>query len=97
MSKPEQRNPGGPARRRAVHIAEVAKLAGVSTATVSRALSAPDKVKPKTRARVLEVKGRKVVTDIDLLADGVVTVRGHAICVQAPDHLVANGSSSPSS
>lgn len=41
--------------RRVVHIAEVAKLAGVSTATVSRALSAPDKVNPKTRARVLEV------------------------------------------
>ena len=55
MSKPEHRNSGGPTRRRAVHIAEVAKLAGVSTATVSRALSAPDKVNAKTRARVLEV------------------------------------------
>lgn len=57
----------------------------------------PMGVELELRARVLEVKGRKVVTDIDLLADGVVTVRGHAICVQAPDHLVANGSSSPSS
>jgi LacI family repressor for deo operon, udp, cdd, tsx, nupC, and nupG len=38
-----------------MHIAEVAKLAGVSTATVSRALSTPDKVNARTRERVLEV------------------------------------------
>jgi LacI family repressor for deo operon, udp, cdd, tsx, nupC, and nupG len=47
--------PAATKQRRVVHIAEVAKLAGVSTATVSRALSAPDKVNAKTRARVLEV------------------------------------------
>ena len=40
------------------------------------------------RAKVVEVKGRKVVTDLELLAEGKVTVRGHAICVQAPEHLV---------
>ncbi|GAU85517.1 transcriptional (co)regulator CytR [Bosea sp. BIWAKO-01] len=35
-------------------IATVAELAGVSTATVSRALQRPDKVQPETRKRVLE-------------------------------------------
>jgi LacI family repressor for deo operon, udp, cdd, tsx, nupC, and nupG len=38
-----------------MHIAEVAKLAGVSTATVSRALSSPEKVNARTREHVLEV------------------------------------------
>ena len=43
------------ARRQAVHIAEVARLAGVSTATVSRTLSKPARVNAATRERVLEV------------------------------------------
>jgi LacI family repressor for deo operon, udp, cdd, tsx, nupC, and nupG len=46
------------ARRGAVHIAEVAALAGVSTATVSRSLTMPGRVSPATRERVLEVVRR---------------------------------------
>src|SRR5690606_36127538 len=38
----------------AVSIADVAALAGVSTATVSRALSTPDQVAEATREKVLE-------------------------------------------
>jgi LacI family transcriptional regulator, repressor for deo operon, udp, cdd, tsx, nupC, and nupG len=37
-----------------VRIKEVARLAAVSTATVSRALASPDRVSPATRARVLQ-------------------------------------------
>jgi LacI family repressor for deo operon, udp, cdd, tsx, nupC, and nupG len=48
-----------PARRReATRILEVARLACVSTATVSRALSTPDRVSPETRAKVLEAVAR---------------------------------------
>lgn len=39
---------------RAVRIQDVAKLADVSTATVSRALASPERVSPEARARVLE-------------------------------------------
>ena len=38
---------------RAVRIRDVAKAAGVSTATVSRALAFPDRLRPETRERVL--------------------------------------------
>lgn len=39
--------------RRSVRVEDVAREAGVSPITVSRALSSPNKVKPETRARVL--------------------------------------------
>jgi LacI family transcriptional regulator, repressor for deo operon, udp, cdd, tsx, nupC, and nupG len=42
------------AARAAARIQDVAKLADVSTATVSRALAMPQQVSPETRARVLE-------------------------------------------
>src|SRR5271157_1393213 len=38
---------------RAVRISDVAAAAGVSTATVSRALAFPDRLRPETRERVL--------------------------------------------
>jgi LacI family transcriptional regulator, repressor for deo operon, udp, cdd, tsx, nupC, and nupG len=41
-------------RIRAARIQDVARLADVSTATVSRALATPDRVSPEARARVLE-------------------------------------------
>ena len=43
---------------RATRIQDVAAAAGVSTATVSRALAFPEKVRPQTRARVLEAVQR---------------------------------------
>jgi LacI family repressor for deo operon, udp, cdd, tsx, nupC, and nupG len=43
---------------RAARIQDVARLAEVSTATVSRALATPDRVSPEARARVLEAIAR---------------------------------------
>lgn len=43
---------------RAARIQDVAKLADVSTATVSRALASPERVSPQARARVLEAIAR---------------------------------------
>jgi acyl-coenzyme A thioesterase PaaI-like protein len=37
------------------------------------------------RSRVVEIKGRKVTIATQLSADGVVTARGEAICLQVPD------------
>ncbi len=41
-------------KEQATNIREVAALAGVSTATVSRALQRPDQVRPETRQKVME-------------------------------------------
>jgi LacI family repressor for deo operon, udp, cdd, tsx, nupC, and nupG len=52
-------------RRRAaskLRIADVARLARVSTATVSRVLASPEKVRPKTRAAVMEAVRRSGYT-----------------------------------
>ena len=46
-------------RRRTAVMADVARLAGVSTATVSRALNLPDTVDPVTLSRVRLKKSRR--------------------------------------
>ena len=40
------------------------------------------------RARVKEVKGRKVAVEEWLLANGVVTVRGEVVAVQVPEQML---------
>jgi LacI family transcriptional regulator len=47
-------------------VRDVALLAGVSTATVSRALSRPDMVRPSTRERI-----QKAIEELDYVSDGV--------------------------
>lgn len=39
------------------------------------------------RARVLEIKGRKVVVSTELWAGGQVCARGEVVAVQIPDHM----------
>jgi acyl-coenzyme A thioesterase PaaI-like protein len=47
----------------------------------------PAGVELELRARTVEVKARKVVVDVELLAEGKITVRGRVICVEAPASL----------
>jgi acyl-coenzyme A thioesterase PaaI-like protein len=47
------------------------------------------------RGRVLEVKGRKVVTAVRLLADGVECVRGEVVAVRIPDSMAVGGGARP--
>jgi LacI family transcriptional regulator, repressor for deo operon, udp, cdd, tsx, nupC, and nupG len=54
--KPPTSNPQG--MPRTARIQDVARLAAVSTATVSRALATPERVSPEARARVLEAIAR---------------------------------------
>ena len=44
----------------------------------------PAGVELELRGRVKEIKGRKVIVAIDLLANGIVTVRGEVVAVQMP-------------
>jgi acyl-CoA thioesterase FadM len=45
----------------------------------------------EVRARVKEIKGRKVVVESWLIAGGEVCVRGQVIAIQVPDHLFVPG------
>ena len=40
------------------------------------------------RGKIVEVKGRKVISEITLSADGKVTARGKVIAVQMPENMV---------
>ncbi len=42
----------------------------------------------EVRGKVKEVKGRKVVIEEWIVANGVITVRGEVVAVQVPEHLV---------
>jgi acyl-CoA thioesterase FadM len=42
----------------------------------------------EVRGRVKEVKGRKVVVEEWITANGIVTVRGEVVAVQVPESLV---------
>lgn len=41
------------------------------------------------RGRIREIKGRKVIVDAELSADGVVTARGEVVAVQLPETMAA--------
>jgi LacI family transcriptional regulator len=68
---------------------DVAKAAGVSTATVSRALSDPEKVRPDTLARVLEVVARMGYVP-DALGRALASSKTHTIGAVMPtlDHAI---------
>jgi acyl-coenzyme A thioesterase PaaI-like protein len=44
----------------------------------------PAGVELELRGRVKEIKGRKVIVEIDLFAQGIATVRGEVVAVQMP-------------
>lgn len=45
----------------------------------------------EVRASVKEIKGRKVVVESTLSAQGQICARGEVIAIQAPEHLLAEG------
>lgn len=65
-------------------IRQVAKLAGVSTATVSRALQHPDVVAASTRERVLSAVAKAGYTP-NILAANLRKLRSHAVLALVPD------------
>lgn len=40
------------------------------------------------RGRVQEIKGRKVVVDIDVIANEIITAHGQVVAVQVPENLI---------
>lgn len=71
-------------QKRAPRITDVARLAGVSTATVSRALSKPDTVAESTRNAVLEA-ARESGYRVNLSARNLRRQRTGAVVVLVPD------------
>jgi len=64
-------------------IRDIARRAGVSTATVSRAFNQPDRVKPETRARILDLV-RELHYVSDGLAAGLVSRRSRTLGLIIP-------------
>jgi acyl-CoA thioesterase FadM len=48
----------------------------------------PLDVELEVRARVKELKGRKVIIEEWLIANGIITVRGEVIAVQVPESML---------
>ena len=71
-------------RVRKPRIGDVAARAGVSTATVSRALATPDQVKPKTREAVMKAV-RETGYVLNVAARNLRTSRTHAVLAVLPD------------
>jgi LacI family repressor for deo operon, udp, cdd, tsx, nupC, and nupG len=71
-------------RLRKPRIGDVARRAGVSTATVSRALATPERVKPKTRDAVMRAV-RETGYVLNLAARNLRTSRTHAVLAVVPD------------
>ena len=45
-------------------------------------------VELELRGRILEIKGRKVISEIKVLADGEITVTGKVVAVQMPESFI---------
>ncbi|MBX6322297.1 MAG: LacI family DNA-binding transcriptional regulator, partial [Rhodospirillaceae bacterium] len=67
----------------AVTLAQVAKRAGVSMITASRALTAPEKLAPETRARV-QAAMRELGYLPNLVAGALASARTRAVAVLVP-------------
>ncbi len=46
-------------------------------------------VELELRGRIIELKGRKVISEITVSANGIITVRGKVVAVQMPDNMFA--------
>jgi acyl-coenzyme A thioesterase PaaI-like protein len=49
----------------------------------------PAGIELELRGRIKELKGRKVIVEVNLLAEGVATVRGEVVAVQMPKTFLA--------
>lgn len=81
--KTTKRAPRRASGRAQVTIHQVAEEAGVSTATVSRALNSPDKVRPETRERIADIIRRRHYVS-DALAASLASRRSGTIGVIIP-------------
>jgi len=80
----DKRRQAGRRHQGAARIKEVARLASVSTATVSRALATPDQVSPETRARVMDAVA-KVGYVPNPAARSLRSQKTHMVLVVLPD------------